>query len=1019
METNDSSTPSDNPLCGNRLSGLFEAAMENNPLNWEPPTPEHLSELLPQYRIIGLLGRGGMGAVYRAEQISLGREVAIKLLPAELAGSEEFLRRFRQEAQTLARLQHPGIVAVYDFGQTMEGHLYFIMEYVDGTDLHQLISTQGLTAPQVLELITQVCEALHYAHSKGVVHRDIKPANVLIGQDGKAKLADFGLARPLDGIPHSNLTATNQAMGTPDYMAPEQWVGKGDERTDIYALGVMLYEMLTGTRPKGVFDPPSVKVAVDVRIDEVVIKALRQEPERRFQQVREMKDAVEHIRHTPPPGTMASTAKPQAGPVPRQHAQAAAPKPVVRKGPQAPGAVRQKKTLAQELTVLLWTLVVLLMVGYGAVWYFDLPVTEWLGKEPAVTEGGVSDTAGKGKPGGSEGFTNSLGMKFVPLPGENVLMCIHETRVKDYEAYAAETANVEQVYKRMKNSHGLTVSSEANDPVTGLVWSEMDGFCSWLSRKEGRVYRLPTDREWSVAIGVGDKEDASKLPRELNGQVQGYLWGSEPWPPPAGIGNLADSSLEGKGGGVIPGYTDGFPTVSPVMSFKPNALGLYDLIGNVWEWTGTYFDEKADQKVLRGTSWTDTGGFKISHRTKGGENGRVCCYGFRLVLEQEKPEAVAKSEAGFVPLLDAAHYPDWQMVGAGDANLNSGELTLSRPQGTRGAATFWYTKARYADFVLRVDFKLTTPEANSGLILRFADPKGEASVPDRNRDHYHVDISNSKNPKEATGAIMFLQAASEQPAKTGEWNTMEVTATGQRYLVRVNGKLVNDFAGKRSLAGFIGFQNYRMNGVTFRNLRIQGAALPAEVKTTAAVAVPNATLRSSESRAVQYPVRNGGAVEARDDSANQEPILLANNVMVRVRGLLLTEAQAKSILEWDTFKKEPGAALPGLEKWVAEGKVQVLGNTVIRMQRGDQQNSLATLVTELSVDPQFQGRTLVKYVVGYKKPGAKGMAYDHHKLQGEHAFQQGETAYAGSWRLKADEAGTSQDMVCLVFISFY
>ncbi len=266
---------------------------------WTPPAPEELAALLPQYEIESLLGHGGMGAVYKGRQAALDRPVAIKLLPAELAGDAQFIARFQREARTLARLQHPGIVAVHDFGQTSEGHLYFVMEFVDGTDLHRILhASGGLNPAQTLELISQVCDALHYAHAKGVIHRDIKPGNILVTTDSRAKLADFGLARPIKDE-SAMLTGTNVVMGTAAYMAPEQQEGHADQRADIYALGVMLYEMLCGQRPSGAFDPPSHRVQVDVRLDQVVIKAMQQQPERRYQQVSEMKTDVDRIRTSP------------------------------------------------------------------------------------------------------------------------------------------------------------------------------------------------------------------------------------------------------------------------------------------------------------------------------------------------------------------------------------------------------------------------------------------------------------------------------------------------------------------------------------------------------------------------------------------------------------------------------------------------------------------------------------------------------------------------------------------------
>ncbi|MFN0078529.1 MAG: serine/threonine-protein kinase [Prosthecobacter sp.] len=338
------SQPDNDALFGNNVSDLFRGALES-PISqpWQPPTPEHLAAMLPQYQIESLIGRGGMGAVYRGQQASLKRAVAIKLLPAEFSANAEFISRFEREAQTLASLSHQGIVAIFDFGQTSEGHLYFVMEFVDGTDLAHLLHAQRLEPDQALDLTMQICEALHYAHSQGVVHRDIKPANVLITRDGRAKLADFGLARPLSAI-HTQLTATNAIMGTPDYMAPEQWQGKADHRADIYALGVMLYEMLTGTRPQGAFDLPSIKTHVDARLDEVVVKAMRQEPERRYQRVSELREAVDRIRTTRPPQPAAVPRHPVRAPVPK------APPP-------------QKKRSA--FAAIMWAVLILLLLGLG------------------------------------------------------------------------------------------------------------------------------------------------------------------------------------------------------------------------------------------------------------------------------------------------------------------------------------------------------------------------------------------------------------------------------------------------------------------------------------------------------------------------------------------------------------------------------------------------------------------------------------------------------------------------------
>ena len=273
----------------------------HQPPRWNPPRPEELQPHFPQLEITGLIGAGGMGAVYRAVQKKLDRTVALKILPLETARDPAFAERFAREAKALALLNHPNIVTVYDFGQS-GAYFFFIMEFVEGANLRQLIQSKTLEARQALELVMQICAALQFAHDEQVVHRDIKPENILISKKGQVKIADFGLAKLMGPAPDSGLTASQMVMGTVNYMAPEQRENSRDvdHRADIYSLGVVFYEMLTGQVPMGRFDPPSKKVRVDVRLDEVVLHALEQEPSRRYQQVSEVRSNVETISQSLP-----------------------------------------------------------------------------------------------------------------------------------------------------------------------------------------------------------------------------------------------------------------------------------------------------------------------------------------------------------------------------------------------------------------------------------------------------------------------------------------------------------------------------------------------------------------------------------------------------------------------------------------------------------------------------------------------------------------------------------------------
>ncbi|MEK7467355.1 MAG: serine/threonine-protein kinase [Planctomycetota bacterium] len=244
--------------------------------------------------VLAVLGRGGMGVVYRARQKDLGREVALKLVSDALAGDAEFVERFRREAKVLSSLSHPNIVAVHEFG--FEGGVPFlVMELVEGSNLRKLLGPKKLAAESALRIIPQVCEALEYAHRAGVVHRDIKPENILVTPDGRVKIADFGLARLSEsGV---SLTRTDATMGTPQYMAPEQVENsKGvDHRADIYSMGVVFYEMLTGELPLGRFEPPSCRASVNAAFDPIVLKALERRPEQRYQQASEVRADVARV----------------------------------------------------------------------------------------------------------------------------------------------------------------------------------------------------------------------------------------------------------------------------------------------------------------------------------------------------------------------------------------------------------------------------------------------------------------------------------------------------------------------------------------------------------------------------------------------------------------------------------------------------------------------------------------------------------------------------------------------------
>jgi serine/threonine protein kinase len=314
------------------------------------PAPDEIAQHFPHLDILECLGRGGMGVVYKARQKPLHRLVGLKILAPEKSTNASFAARFQREAEALAKLNHPGIVTLYEFGRvpcnpsaeraneleaaaaskraaplTASGSIYFfLMEFVDGVSLRQLLEAGRIAPREALAIVPQICDALQYAHDQGIVHRDIKPENILLDRHGRVKVADFGLAK-LGGIEGTDaahvrvsssditpqesssefavppdLTEAGKVMGTPPYMAPEQRERptEVDHRADIYALGVVLYQMLTGELPGPRLDPPSSKVQIDVRLDEVVLRALEKKPERRYAQASALKTQLETIAAT-------------------------------------------------------------------------------------------------------------------------------------------------------------------------------------------------------------------------------------------------------------------------------------------------------------------------------------------------------------------------------------------------------------------------------------------------------------------------------------------------------------------------------------------------------------------------------------------------------------------------------------------------------------------------------------------------------------------------------------------------
>jgi len=274
----------------------------------QPKDAQCLPAYIGNYKILDKIGKGGMGDIYKAMQEPLNRVVALKVLSPQMSRDGEFTKRFEIEAKAISMLQHQNIVNIYEYGED-DGLKYFAMQYVDGYDLSKFIyNSKMLPIGQIIDFSKQICRGLRYAHSCNVIHRDIKPQNVLIDKSGVARLSDFGIAKIFSS---TDITLTGSAVGTPEYMSPEQAQGKKpDLQTDVYSLGIVMYEMLTRRPPftannpmavayKQVHElpmPPSLKRKdTPKRLELIILKALKKDKRERYGSVEEMLDHLDSV----------------------------------------------------------------------------------------------------------------------------------------------------------------------------------------------------------------------------------------------------------------------------------------------------------------------------------------------------------------------------------------------------------------------------------------------------------------------------------------------------------------------------------------------------------------------------------------------------------------------------------------------------------------------------------------------------------------------------------------------------
>ena len=448
--------------------------------------PERGQPFDGRYRVLGRLGVGGMATVYLAEDSSLGRKVALKVMAERYAEDGEFVERFRREAQAAARLNHPNIIAVYDRGEA-DGRPYIAMEYLQGRTLKQVIQAEGPLPPErAIAVAMQVLAGLRYAHEHGVVHRDVKPHNVLVGDDGRIKVTDFGIAHAGD----PQMTEVGSIVGTAQYLSPEQARGRSvGPQTDIYSLGVVLYEMLAGRVPfegdssvaiamQHVSDQPPLLRSLVPDVPEslalVVAHAMLKDPAQRYGSADEFAADLDRVRRglVPVAATAAHTAIVTHEPtefVPAAEATRVAPRPEAT--PLLSGEKLPPRPTPRQRSRWPWLLVLLLLLAVGALAAFaiggvpggDSPTTKGDGSTKRTHEPAADRLAQAGRPRGQDAFRGPR--RAAQLPA----------RARHQEGAARAGRHARRRHRRREQSRcGRRAASRRPDPPQGLARPEGD-----------------------------------------------------------------------------------------------------------------------------------------------------------------------------------------------------------------------------------------------------------------------------------------------------------------------------------------------------------------------------------------------------------------------------------------------------------------------------------------------------------------------------------------------------------------
>jgi serine/threonine-protein kinase len=759
-----------------------------------------------RYRIEAQLGQGGMSTVFQAADPNLHRTVAVKLIHSHLSSDPEFVRRFEQEAAAVAQLRHPNIIQVYDFDHDDDLY-YMILEHVPGETLHARLHNlndtgQVLSPTETVRIMSTICDAVAYAHQRGMIHRDLKPANVMLNTSEQPILMDFGVAKMLGGTHH---TATGDVIGTVSYMAPEQARGeRPDERADIYSLGVMLFELVTGRRPfeadsavsimmKHLMEPVpdilQIKSDAPRSLITVIERALAKSPADRYQTAADMATAIRAALKMESPTDARQYTAPAASP-------AAAPRPASEGVTEVAQAARPAKAPRSPLRY-----AVAGVAGILAVATLILLATSSQPGTPALppAEGMLRIDGGVYLVGldASDGEHAPLQQTILP----EFWIDRYEVTNEQYAEFVSATSRSAPVGW----SGGSYPESQAQHPVQGVAWLDAAAFCEWASK------RLPTEAEWEVAARGpenhlypwGNNERAVELPRSAS-----YPVGSQ--------------------------------------AANRSRYGAFDMAGNVWEWVGeTYAPVPEDHRVLRGGAY----GFlkDMAYRLEGDPNQgtMIATAGFRCAAPRVSGAIAITDAREPIPTVELApdvlFYDDFTNPDSGWPIGEEGEDTFGyHPQafyhlevGEPNGHLTVFRNLNYNDFIAEVSVLVDHTDTESGdfryglAFRRSGDRFYAFMVSPRTQTWRVVRATQGGSDVLADGAVTSLRGLTKAPDK------LRVDANGPALAFQVNGQVVAQIDDAEYADGEVGFvtetADETLAHVHFSSLTIRQ---PAEARNT-------------------------------------------------------------------------------------------------------------------------------------------------------------------------------------------